>query len=164
VDLARLQPNAFTSATAELPAAALWAVVSDPLLLSEFSTELQAVRLLDEAPARLGTRFEGDQRRGERRWSTVSTVTAFEPERCFEWTVGDLASPVSRWSFLIDVHARGLTLTQRVVLCGGPSPLSAQVAAHPEQAEQVIQERLATLRERMAVTVHGLLALAGARA
>ena len=87
-------------------------------------------------------------------------MTAFDPPSIFEWTVGDLECPVSRWSFLID-HAVGVTtLTHRVVLCGGPSPLSELVAQHPAGAEEMIRERLETLRGRMAVTIDGLLAIA----
>jgi hypothetical protein len=160
VDLASLQPNTFVSRTTGLEVDAVWAVASDPLLLPALSTELQAVRMLGSGPVALGTSFEGDQRRGERRWTTTSTVTAFERPRVFEWTVGDLARPVSRWSFLIDRAADRTTLVHKVVLCGGPSPLTDQVAREPEAAEELIQERLRTLRERMAVTIDGLLALA----
>jgi hypothetical protein len=161
MDLVRLQPSTFTSETAPLDSAPVWAVASDPLLLPPLSSELQEVRILGDGPVTLGTRFHGDQLRGSRRWTTTSTVTAFEPCTFFEWTVGDLAQPVSRWSFLLDAHRHGTTLTQRVVLCGGPSPLTDFITEHPESADQAIHERLDHLRQRMAVTVAGLLAIAG---
>ncbi|MGD0883128.1 MAG: SRPBCC family protein [Acidimicrobiales bacterium] len=160
MDLSRLQPSAFTSATADLSIESVWAVASNPLLLPGFSSELQAVRLLDPGPIGLGSRFEGDQLRGERRWTTTSTITDYVPRCCFEWSVGDLSHPVSRWSFLLDENADGTTLCHRVVLCGGPSPLSDRVAERPREAEAVVHERLVALRERMAVTVAGLVDLA----
>ena len=160
MDLVRLQPNTFTSKVTTQSIDAVWAAASDPLLLPPLSSELQEVRLLGDGPAELGSRFHGDQLRDERRWTTTSTVTAFEPFTIFEWTVGDLACPVSTWAFLLDEHPLGTTLTQRVVLRGGPSPLTEFVSRHPESAEEVVLERLATLRERMAVTVNGLLEFA----
>ena len=39
MDLVRLQPNAFTSMTTEIPIRRLWELVSDPRLLAGFSTE-----------------------------------------------------------------------------------------------------------------------------
>ena len=96
MDLVRLQPNTFTSITAAISIDAVWEVASDPTLLANFSTELQAVRILGSGAIDLGAQFEGDQLRGERRWTTISTVTGFQPEAFFEWTVGDLDHPVSR--------------------------------------------------------------------
>lgn len=161
MDLARLQPTTFTSATVDASAEDLWEFIADPMLLADLSTELQQVRLVTEGPVRKGSVFEGDQLRGERRWTTLSTVTSFEPCLEFEWTVGDLAVPVSRWTFLLDQHSAGTTLTHKVTLLGGPSPLSDLLAQHPADADAVVHERLDTLQERMAVTVRGLLALAG---
>jgi len=116
--------------------------------------------MMPDRPVALGTQFEGDQLRGDRRWTTTSTITGFEPLRYFEWTVGNLLAPVSRWSFLLDSNVHLVTLTHKVVLCGGPSPLSDFIAEHPADAEEVVQERLVALRERMAATVAGLIALA----
>jgi hypothetical protein len=161
VDLARLRPNTFASVTTALSREALWEVVSNPLLLPELSSELQSVRLISSEPLALGSRFEGDQLRGERRWTTVSTITGFEPFQFFEWTVGDLAIPVSTWSFLLDANTAGTTVTHTVTLCGGPSPLTDFIALHPLDAERLVQERLDSLRERMAATVAGLVELAG---
>jgi Polyketide cyclase / dehydrase and lipid transport len=160
VDLSRLQPSAFASATANISIESVWTVASDPLLLPGFSSELQAVRLLDTDPLGLGSRFEGDQLRGERQWTTTSTITEFVPHLCFGWSVGDVSNPVSRWTFLLDENVVGTTLCQKVVLCGGPSPLSDSVTNGPREAEAVVQDRLIVLRERMAVTVAGLIDLA----
>ena len=137
-----------------------WAVAANPLHLPEFSSELQAVRLVTPGPVGLESRFEGDQLRGDRRWTTTSTITKFDEPFCFEWTVGDLSDPVSRWSFLLDENSEGTTLSHKVVLCGGPSPLSDRIAQFPGEAEALVQERLVVLRERMSVTLAGLVGLA----
>ena len=163
MDLARLQPSTFASFTAAIPVGAVWEVASNPTFLANFSTELQAIRVLGSGDVELGTQFEGDQLRGDRRWTTISTVTGFQPEVFFEWTVGDLDHPVSKWRFLLDTHALGTTLTHQVVLCGGPSPLTDFITENPDRADATVHERLDTLRGRMAETVSGLMALAGER-
>jgi hypothetical protein len=152
-----LRPNAFTSQVCTLSPDELWPFVSDPKLLVAYSSELQAVRLNFEAAPELGSTFEGDQLRGERRWTTLSTITRLEKPWRFEWTVGTLDDPVSQWSFLVDGHRLGTTLTQKVVLSGGPSPMGEAIAAHPETADELIHERLESLRQRMVVSVTGVI-------
>jgi hypothetical protein len=160
MDLRVLRPNAFTSQLCDLSGAELWPFVSDPTILVGFSTELQAVRLNYEGAVALGSTFEGDQLREDRRWTTVATITALEAPRRFEWTVGSLDDPVSQWSFLVDEHQLGTTLTQKVVLCGGPSPMADFITRFPDKADEVVHERLRALRERMAISVAGVIATA----
>lgn len=151
----------FASRMTPLSAIELWPYLSDPLLLVRFSSELQAVRVLGDGQIALGTVFEGDQRRGEREWTSISTVTAFDSPRFFEWTVGALVDPVSRWSFLVDEHALGTTVTHRVELCGGSSPMSEFIEHNPQEAEGVVMERLSDLKARMAITIGGIIEVAG---
>lgn len=160
MDLTRLQPSTYVTQTCELSPDELWPVLSRPDLLPTLSSELQAIRVVGDGPVDLGTTFEGDQQRGERRWTTLSTVTTFDPPSVFAWTVGNLDHPVSRWTFVVDAHDAGTTVAQKVELLGGPSPLSEYLIAHPEEADSIVEGRLATLRERMAVTVAGLIDLA----
>jgi hypothetical protein len=160
VDLFRLQPNTFASQTTRLDLQSVWDVSSNPFLLPRFSSELQEVRILDDVPLGLGSSFEGDQLRGERRWTTTSIITGFERLKFFEWTVGGVENPVSKWSFLLDGNSSGTTLTHKVTLLGGPSPMSDFITANPNEAEEVIQERLHALKKRMSVTVAGLIEIA----
>ncbi len=161
MNLVALAPNAFAARTTNVSRHTLWTLVSDPTLLPQFSDELQAVRVLGDGPMAVGQTFEGDQKRGEREWMTLSTVTGLIEGEFFEWTVGDLATPVSKWSFLLDDNEAGVTLAHRATLCGGPSPMSGIIAADPLGAPALIQQRLDMFRERLAVTVEGLIALAG---
>jgi hypothetical protein len=157
MDVRALRPNAFTSQICALSPEDLWPFVSDPTLLVAYSSELQAVRLNFEGAPELGSTFEGDQLRGERRWTTLSTITRFEEPWRFEWTVGALEDPVSQWSFLVDGHRLGTSLTQKVVLCGGPSPMGDLIVTNPDVADEVIHERLESLRQRMVVSVAGVI-------
>ncbi len=163
MNLIALTPNAFAARTTDASLAAVWEVASDPRLLPQFSDELQAVRVLGDGSVSLGTVFEGDQRRGEREWTTTSTVTSCVELEVFEWTVGDLNLPVSKWAFFLDENPAGVTLAHRAILCGGQSPMSRLLAEDPLRAPSVVQERLDMFRDRLAVTVEGLITLAGGR-
>ena len=83
---------------------AVWALVSDIELPTRFSSEVQSVSWLDGAtgPA-IGARFVGTNRHaaiGD--WQAECTITAFEPGRAFEWTVGELDHPSAIWRFSLD--------------------------------------------------------------
>ncbi len=160
VDLRALRPNAFASQVCALSPVQLWPYVADPTLLVAFSSELRTVRLRYEGAVQLGSTFEGDQVRGDRQWTTVSTITGLDELRRFEWTVGSLDDPVSTWSFLIDQHNLGATLTQKVVLCGGPSPMVDFITTYPDTADDVVHERLEDLRLRMMLSVAGVITAA----
>jgi hypothetical protein len=160
--LRELQPSISVAFHSDLAASALWKVVSDPLVQPQFSSELQAVRLLDD-PVQLGSRFEGDQRRGDREWTTISTVTTYEVERAFAWTVpsqDDGVTPVSLWSIALMPVGGGTRFGQSVVLLGGPSPMTTRVTEHPESMFEVINERLLVLASNMMQSLRGMEQLA----
>jgi hypothetical protein len=161
--LNELQPSISVAFHSDLAAPELWKIVSDPLVQPQFSSELQAVRLLDGGPVQLGSRFEGDQRRGEREWTTVSTVTTFEVERAFAWTVpsqDDGVTPVALWSIALMPVGAGTRMGQSVVLLGGPSPMTTRVTEHPESMFEVIDERLLLLASNMMQSLRGIEQLA----
>ena len=157
--LSEQQPSVKVAFNSDLAASRLWKVVADPLAQPQFSSELQAVRLLGDGPIQLGSRFEGDQRRGEREWTTISTVTTFVVERAFAWTVPsqeDGVTPVSTWSIALLPVGEGTRIEQSVVLLGGPSPMTAQVTDQPETMFEVINERLLSLASNMMKSLRGL--------
>ncbi len=68
----------------------LWPLVVDQEWLADVSEELQRVEWLDGATgAGPGVRFRGHSaHRAIGEWSTVCTVTTWEPGQCVRWTVG----------------------------------------------------------------------------
>ena len=161
--LRQLQPSVSVAFWCDLAPSTLWPVVCDPLTQPAFSSELQAVRLLGDGPIGLGSRFEGDQRRGERAWTTTSTVTTFEVERAFGWTVpsqDDGVTPVTTWTISLSPVDGGTRLSQSVLLHGGPSPLTTQVTDHPETVFDLVDERLRLLAGNMSKSLRGLAELA----
>ena len=58
--------------------------------MGHWSPEYQGGEWIDGATgATVGARFKGQNKRKEREWESVSTVTEAEPERAFAWAVGD---------------------------------------------------------------------------
>ena len=94
--------------------ALVWAMVSDPTRMPEWSPELTSARWVSAArePA-VGARFKGTNRHGPFRWSTSCEVIAAEPERLFSYRVTSVFGlPVSQWSFRIAPTAGGCELTE----------------------------------------------------
>jgi hypothetical protein len=80
---------------------------------SGLSEETVRCKVLDgSSTATVGTRFRGTNRRGLRRWSTVSTVTDAAPGREFSFNVASLGVPVARWSYSIRPSDDGCVVTE----------------------------------------------------
>ncbi len=139
---------------------AIWSVVSDINTPAAFSAEFQRAEWVDDGPA-IGARFTGYNRHeavGE--WSVPCTVTGFEPNRVFEWTVGDPANKVARWRFTIDPVAQASTLRFSAEMGPGPSGLTPMIEQMPEREEDIVAVRLAEWTTNMTATVEGIKQLA----
>ena len=155
-------PTTETSIEINATLTEVWAKVCDITLPARFSDELQHVEWLDgETAAGLGARFRGRNRHpvvGE--WETVSTVTAFEPECLFEWSVGDPAHPSSKWRFVLaSTDGGGVHLTQWLQIGPARSGLNPAIEAMPDKEERIITRRLDQHRANMAANLAGIKAL-----
>ncbi|MEY9871973.1 uncharacterized protein YndB with AHSA1/START domain [Streptacidiphilus sp. MAP12-33] len=79
---------------------AVWAAVADVTRMGEWSPECTgaAWRGSPASPV-LGARFQGRNRKGGIRWSTVCRVVEAQPGRAFVWDVSFGPIPVARWGF-----------------------------------------------------------------
>ncbi|WP_370969636.1 SRPBCC family protein [Amycolatopsis sp. cg9] len=92
----------------------VYALVSDPGKLAEVAEEYAGHRWVGGAdgPA-VGAKFRGRNRRGFRRWSTLSTITDAEPGRRFGFEVTSVAGlPVSRWQYDIEPAGAGCVVVE----------------------------------------------------
>ncbi|MCD9623905.1 SRPBCC family protein [Rhabdothermincola salaria] len=160
------EPEISVDVTVLTEPAPLWALVTDIELPARFSGELQGAHWLDDVdgPA-LGARFVGRNRRlfGTEpvEWETTSTVTALEPQRRFEWSVGDVDQPIARWRFDLEPRGAGATqLTMWAKVGTATSGLTMAVEARPDREEGIVAARLEEWRANMAATLDGIKALA----
>ena len=137
-------PTVEASIEIDAPPEAVWTLVADPLVMPEFSGELQAVEWLDAAdsPA-VGARFRGHNRHpalGE--WSTTSHVVECDRPRVFAWAVEDPDNPTATWRFTLEPAGDGTRLTQWVRMGPGRSGLSLAIEQQPDKEEKIVFVRL----------------------
>ncbi len=143
------------------PVSAVWPLVLDIDLPSRFSEEFVRAEWLDDGPA-VGATFRGHNRHevvGE--WSVVCTVTAMEPERVFEWTVGDVEFKAARWRFDLEPVDDGRSSLRFSAEMGpAPSGLTPAIERMPDREEEIVARRLGEWRANMQRTVEGIKELA----
>lgn len=143
-----------TEATARVaaPPRAVWALVTDPQFLVEVSTEMQRAEWVDGDRPGPGARLRGEHHHEARgAWSTVSTVTAWEPGRVFEWTVeaGAECGETAVWRFELTPDGDGTVLRQWARMGPGPSGLTAAIGRWPDKEERIVEGRLREWRAGM---------------
>jgi uncharacterized protein YndB with AHSA1/START domain len=143
------------------PAARVWELVTDLVLMGQWSPEYQGGEWLDGATGPMvGARFKGRNKRGERAWESVSTVIVAEAGRSFAWAVGNPVHPAATWRFDLTPAGVGTRVRQHVQLGPGPSGLTARIAERPDREEDIIAARSAEHRHNMQITLQGLKAAA----
>jgi uncharacterized protein YndB with AHSA1/START domain len=142
------------------PRSEVWALVSDPTRIGEFSPECVHAEWLDGAtePA-VGARFAGTNRLGDDEWTRTCTVTVCDPGGEFGYVVGDRFddTPASGWTFELSDTPNGTRLTQR--FHHEPSGLTGvRLAAdrHPERAADYIAARGSLLQQGMRTTLDAM--------
>ena len=95
------------------PSERVFDIVSDLPGMGRFSLENRggSWRRGVDGPA-LGATFAGRNRQGRLQWSTVATVTDYDPLRQFRFDVTYWRIPVATWSFTIAPCEGGVTLTE----------------------------------------------------
>lgn len=101
----------------EVEPGAVYRLVSDVTRTGEWSPQNVGGRWVSGAtgPA-VGARFVGANRNATSRWSTLGTVVAADPGRCFAFEVSARGFPVARWEYALEPTADGgtrLTLSWR---------------------------------------------------
>jgi len=94
--------------------AVVYALVSDPGRLADLAEEYVGHRWVGDAtgPA-VGAQFKGSNRRGFRRWSTLSTITDADPGRRFGFDVtSTFGLPVARWQYDFEPAGDGCAVTE----------------------------------------------------
>ncbi|MBN9793840.1 MULTISPECIES: SRPBCC family protein [unclassified Pseudonocardia] len=143
-----------TEATARVaaPPEAVWELVTDPEFLARVSTEMQRAEWLDGDVPGPGAKLRGHHHHEARGgWSTVSTVTGWEPGRLFEWTVEADAEggEAAVWRFELTPDGDGTALRQWARMGPGPSGLTQAIERWPDKEERIVEGRLREWRTGM---------------
>lgn len=108
-------PTAEAETRVDAAPGTVWALVTDLRFLAEVSTEMQHAEWVTGTEPGAGARIRGvhhDEARGG--WTTVSTVTIWEPGRVFEWAVepDQDGGPAAVWRFELVPDGAGTRLRQ----------------------------------------------------
>jgi uncharacterized protein YndB with AHSA1/START domain len=141
----------------EAPPQRVWELVTDIVLVGEWSPEYDGGTWLDGATgAVVGARFSGRNHRRDREWETTSTVIEAEPGKSFAWAVGDPDNAAATWGFALTAEENGTRVRQHVQLGPGPSGITRRIAELPDRKEEVIAARTAEHLRNMQATLAGL--------
>jgi len=152
-------PSASVRTDIAAPPEQVWPLVSDIGLPSRFETELVRAVWIDTPPA-TGATFRGFNRRESWEWDILCTVTGYDPDRCFEWTVGDVENKVARWRFDLEPSSVGTHLRFSAEMGPGPSGLTPAIEKMPDREEDIVARRLREWETNMQRTVEGIKAIA----
>ena len=107
------QPDATGKILIEAAPETVYELVSDPAKLAGVASEYQGHRWVGEvAQPTVGAKFRGRNRRGFRRWSTLSTITDAIPGRRFGFDVTSLGLPVARWQYDFEPSGDGCVVIE----------------------------------------------------
>lgn len=106
------------------PVQTVWALVSDPCRLADWSPTVHRVEHQAGDPGAEGARYVNHNRDGELEWVTHSVITRSEPPRCLSFRVEENWAV---WSFDLKVEGDGTRLVQRRRTPNGISPLAMEL-------------------------------------
>lgn len=143
---------------------AVWQLVSDIELSSRFSTEAGGADWIDDydGPA-LGARFAGHSAHDAiGTWTTTCTVTGFDVERLFEWSVTGTDNNVSSiWRYSIDDLGDGNVRVHYWFQMGpGRGGLNPAIDRMADKEERIVARRLAEHEMNMNLMLVGIKELA----
>ncbi len=162
-------PTTHVEVHIDAPPAAVWPILCDVNMPAAFSEEFQKGEWIDDGAA-LGATFRGYNKHdlvGE--WNVVCTITDFEPEQTFEWSVGLDQDRAARWRYDLSpgspgspgsADGSGSTLRFSAEMGPGPSGLTPAIEAMPDREEDIVAVRLEEWRGNMILTTNGIKSLA----
>jgi uncharacterized protein YndB with AHSA1/START domain len=91
----------------------VWAVLGDVTRMPEWAAELESVDVLEGDGRSSGTRFRGNNRDGERRWSMTCVIDVFDENQSLEFhTENDKGEVRTRWWYRLAPSGDGTTITE----------------------------------------------------
>jgi hypothetical protein len=91
---------------------AVYDLVADLPRMGEWSPENIGGEWQGGGSGKVGDRFIGHNRAGERTWSAPVMVTVAERGRCFEFVIGSDDGPYVRWTYRLEPRGAGTRVTE----------------------------------------------------
>lgn len=130
--------------------AVVYGLVSSIDRMGEWSPEAVGGDWLDGGSGRVGDRFEGHNRSGEREWSRECEVAEAVPEQAFTWVVGGVEANCTWWSYEIEPTEAGSRLVERWWIVNKTPALQQateeQFAARVELTKTMLPSTLAAIK------------------
>jgi uncharacterized protein YndB with AHSA1/START domain len=126
----------------------VWNILTDVSRMSDLSPENVESRWLDDQRG-VGARFRGRNRLSWLSWSTVATVTAWEPGHTFAFETSPPST--SRWTYALEAVPEGTRVTESVAK---DDPQLAPIRLLQRLAG--VTDRAASLRDGMTTTLERL--------
>jgi hypothetical protein len=143
----RVQPRGHADVTVDVDIADVWAVVSDPTRVDEWSHETVAAEWLgDHSDAVPGARFRGRNRAGVFRWGRVCEIVDIHPCEIVWRTVSSARFPDStEWRIALSVaDVGGTRIEQTFEVVRAPRVLSwlyaLMIPAHRDRTEALRED------------------------
>lgn len=133
----------------------LFALITDLPRMGDWSPEATGGEWLDDTKAaELGARFKGTNRNGPKSWSTLATVTAYDPNQLFSFRISATV-PIADWSYALVATEDGTIVTETwtdrrnalIKLLGKPFSGVADRASHNRTGMETTLRRLAEAAE-----------------
>ena len=137
----------------------VWPIIADINMPARFSAEFKGADWTSDGEPGLGATFAGRNARDGREWEVTCHVTAWEPERCFEWSITDPDNPGAVWRFDLLEQGGGSRLRFSMLIGQANNGTVPRALKDREQEEQVLNERRQTLKANMQATLEGVKSL-----
>jgi hypothetical protein len=130
---------------------AVYDLVSDLPRMGEWSPENIGGEWQGGGSGKVGDRFTGHNRAGERTWSAPVMVTVAERGRCFAFVIGPDAGPYVRWTYRLEPSGAGTRVTEVWDVEQLPPTLQSwtqeQLADRVRHTEDMLTKTLAALKK-----------------
>ena len=144
-------PDVSVSRTIDATPSAVWALVSDPTRMGEWSPENTGAKWLKGAtgPA-VGARFMGRNKRGWKPWFTICTVTECVENEVFSFDVAVGPLPIASWTYRLSAVDGGTEVVEETT--------NREPKAFAKIADKVlgVKSRTELNRSNMEATLEGI--------
>jgi len=134
---------------------AVYDLVSDLPRMGEWSPENIGGEWQGGSSGKVGDRFLGHNRAGERTWSAPVMVTQAERGRCFAFVIGPDHGPYVRWTYRLEPSGTGTRVTEVWEVEKLPPALQSWTQAQLDERARYTEGMLTTTLAALKATAEG---------